>query len=47
MLNTVKLGCGFMRKRNITGSIVITTSATAYAPEQLLPIYSPSKMAVS
>lgn len=35
-----------MRKNNIAGSIVVTTSATAYAPEQSLPVYSAAKLAV-
>lgn len=46
VLNTVKLGWSLMRKRRIAGSIVITTSATAYAPEQSLPVYSGGKLAV-
>lgn len=47
VLNTVKLAYSSMRKNNITGSIVITTSATAYSPEQSLPVYSAAKLAVS
>lgn len=47
VLNTVKLGWSLMRRRRVQGSIVITTSATAYAPEQSLPVYSGGKLAVS
>lgn len=46
VINTVKLGWSFMRKHKIAGSIVITTSATAYAPEQVLPVYAGTKLAV-
>ena len=57
VLNFIKLAIRAMRK-NVNaadasgrdkasgGSIVITSSATAYAPEQSLPIYSASKLAV-
>jgi len=47
VLNFVKLAWSTMRKHNIQGSIVITTSATAYAPEQSLPVYAAGKLAVS
>lgn len=47
VMNTIKLGWSLMRKRRTTGSIVITTSATAYAPEQSLPVYAGGKLAVS
>lgn len=47
VLNTVKLGWSLMRQRHVHGSIVITTSATAYAPEQSLPVYAAGKLAVS
>ena len=36
-----------MRRRGVGGSIVITSSATAYAPEHSLPVYSACKLAVS
>lgn len=44
--NFVKLAWSSMRKRE-GGSIVITTSASGYAPEQSLPVYSSGKLAVS
>lgn len=47
VLNFVKLGLSQMRRVKTKGSIVITSSATAYAPEQSLPIYSSGKLAVS
>ena len=47
VFNTVKLAWSAMRRQKSGGSIVITTSATAYAPEQSLPVYSASKLAVS
>ena len=46
VLNFVKLAWSTMRKHKIEGSIVITTSATAYAPEQSLPVYAAGKAAV-
>ncbi|KAI1816028.1 short chain dehydrogenase reductase [Poronia punctata] len=50
--NTVKLAWSSMRRRNEVkgrkpGSIVITASAAAYAPEMTLPIYSATKAASS
>ena len=45
VLNFVKLSVGYMRRAG-GGSIVITASATAYAPEQSLPVYSSTKLAV-
>ena len=47
--NFVKLAWSSMRKREGRpgGSIVITTSASGYAPEQSLPVYSSGKLAVS
>lgn len=47
--NFVKLAWSSMRKRENrpAGSIVITISSTAYAPEQSLPVYSSGKLAVS
>ncbi|OTB04032.1 hypothetical protein M426DRAFT_165928 [Hypoxylon sp. CI-4A] len=44
--NVVKLAWSRMRKDGIRGSIVITTSATAYAPEQNLPVYASGKLAL-
>ncbi|KAI8951905.1 hypothetical protein F4801DRAFT_600579 [Xylaria longipes] len=41
VVNFVKLAWASMRKNKIPGSIVITTSATAYAPEQSLPAFLP------
>ena len=57
VLNFIKLAIRAMRKNGDAaeasgrdkpsgGSIVITSSATAYAPEQSLPVYSASKLAV-
>ncbi|KAI3337965.1 short chain dehydrogenase reductase [Ustulina deusta] len=50
VVNFVKLAVSQMRKQkraaSLTGgSIVITSSATAYTPEQNLPVYSASKFA--
>lgn len=44
--NFVKLAWSQMRKNKVAGSIVITTSASGYAPEQSLPVYSSGKLAV-
>jgi NAD(P)-dependent dehydrogenase (short-subunit alcohol dehydrogenase family) len=44
--NVVKLAWSRMRADQTQGSIVITTSATGYAPEQSLPVYSSGKLAV-
>lgn len=46
VLNSIKLALSFMRKQGTGGSIVITSSSTAYAPEQSLPVYSATKLAV-
>jgi NAD(P)-dependent dehydrogenase (short-subunit alcohol dehydrogenase family) len=46
-LNVIKLAWSSMKKFGVEGSIVVTTSATAYAPEQSLPVYSGGKLAVS
>lgn len=46
VLNFVKLSVRSMREAG-GGSIVITSSATAYAPEQSFPVYSSTKLAVS
>lgn len=42
----VKLAWSMMRRCRTHGSIVITTSATAYAPEQSLPVYAAAKAGV-
>lgn len=47
VFNFTKLALSSFRRRKYPGSIVITSSATAYAPEQSLPVYSASKLAVS
>ena len=47
MLNIIKLSWYTMKKEKIQGSIVITTSATAYVPWQSLAVYSSVKLAVS
>lgn len=47
VLNFVKLALSHFRSRECRGSIVITSSATAYSPEQSLPVYSACKLAVS
>ena len=46
VLNFVKLAISGMRRRGKGGSVVITSSATAYAAEQSLPVYSATKAAV-
>ncbi|KAK4866743.1 hypothetical protein LT330_007906 [Penicillium expansum] len=46
VLNVVKLTWSSMKRHQIKGSIVITTSATAYAPEQSLPVYAGGKLAL-
>lgn len=46
VLNVVKLAWSRMRKDKVAGSVVITASATAYAPEQSLPVYSAAKLGV-
>lgn len=46
VINFVKLSASAMRRQGTGGSIVITTSATAYAPEQSLPVYAGAKLAV-
>ncbi|CAD6591260.1 MAG: hypothetical protein ASARMPRED_005285 [Alectoria sarmentosa] len=47
VINFVKLAWHSMRLHGVAGSIVITTSATAYAPEQSLPVYATSKIALT
>ncbi|KAF3760409.1 NAD(P)-binding protein [Cryphonectria parasitica EP155] len=44
--NVVKLAWSRMRRDKTPGSIVITTSASGYAPEQSLPVYSSGKLAL-
>lgn len=46
-INFIKLALSKFSKQGPGGSLVITTSATAYSPEQSLPIYSATKLAVS
>ncbi|KAF5027083.1 hypothetical protein F66182_795 [Fusarium sp. NRRL 66182] len=45
-LNFVKLALHSMKKNCVQGSIVITSSATAYAAEQSLPVYCATKAAL-
>ncbi|KAI1873503.1 hypothetical protein JX265_005125 [Neoarthrinium moseri] len=45
-LNFIKLACNAMRTHSVEGSVVITSSATAYAAEQSLPVYSGTKAAL-
>ncbi|KAI1360475.1 short chain dehydrogenase reductase [Xylaria arbuscula] len=45
-LYTIKLAWNSMRRHKKEGSIVITTSASGYAPEQSLPVYSGGKLAL-
>lgn len=47
VINFVKISLSYLRRQGTGGSIVITTSATAYAPEHSLPVYSMSKLGVS
>jgi NAD(P)-dependent dehydrogenase (short-subunit alcohol dehydrogenase family) len=47
VVNFTKLAVHNMRTHGTKGSIVITASATAYAPEQNLPVYSGTKLGVS
>ncbi|KAI1309755.1 short chain dehydrogenase reductase [Xylaria venustula] len=46
VVNLVKLAWASMRRTKVAGSIVITTSATAYAPEQSLPVFAGTKLAL-
>ncbi|KAI8189844.1 Aristolochene synthase [Colletotrichum sp. SAR 10_75] len=46
-LNFVKLALHNMRSNQTKGSIVLTSSATAYLAEQSLPVYSGTKAAIS
>ncbi|KAJ5786682.1 uncharacterized protein N7503_011894 [Penicillium pulvis] len=43
-LNVIKVGLSLMRRNKVAGSIVITSSATAYSPEHSLPVYSATKL---
>lgn len=47
VMYVVKLAWSTMRRNGTPGSIVVTTSATAYAPEQSLPVYASTKAGVS
>lgn len=47
VLNFTKLSLRQFQKQEPGSSLVITTSATAYSPEQSLPVYSATKLAVS
>lgn len=47
VFNFTKLALSHFRSRKYPGSLVITSSATAYSPEQSLPVYSAAKLAVS
>lgn len=47
VFNSVKLAVSIMRRCGVHGSIVLTASATGYAPEQNLPFYSATKAGVS
>ncbi|KAI4217472.1 MAG: hypothetical protein LQ351_000067 [Letrouitia transgressa] len=44
VVNFVKIALSTLRRQGGGGSIVITTSATAYAPEHSLPVYSMGKL---
>ncbi|KAL9628322.1 MAG: hypothetical protein Q9164_007319, partial [Protoblastenia rupestris] len=46
VLMFTKLAVSYMRRQNSGGSIVVTASATAFAPEQNLPVYSATKLGV-
>ena len=47
VLYTVKLAWFTMKQQSSGGSIVITTSATAYVPWQSLAVYTSAKLAAS
>lgn len=47
ILNVIKLSWYIMKDQKEGGSIVLTASSTAYAPEMLIPLYSTIKSAVS
>lgn len=46
VLNVIKLAHHSFKRDTTPGSIVITSSATAYSPEQSLPVYSALKLAL-
>jgi NAD(P)-dependent dehydrogenase (short-subunit alcohol dehydrogenase family) len=46
VLNFTKLSIHAFRKQGPGGSLIFTTSSTAYVPVQSLPIYSATKLAV-
>lgn len=46
VLIVIKLAAAGMNRHGIQGSIVLTSSATAYAPEASLPVYSALKLGV-
>ena len=46
VLKFVKLAVSYMRRQGSRGSVVMTASSIAYAPEQTYPIYAASKSAV-
>lgn len=46
-LNFVMLAARVMKGQESGGSIVLTTSTTAYLPEKTIPVYSATKAAVS
>ena len=46
VLNIIKLSWSIMKKQKSGGSIVLTSSSTAYAPELSIPLYSALKMTV-
>ncbi len=47
VLNVIKLSWRIMKDQSEGGSIVLTSSSTAYSPEMRLPLYSALKFAVS
>lgn len=47
VLNVIKLSWNIMRSQEGGGSIVLTASSTAYAPEATIPLYSALKATVS
>jgi len=47
VISFTKLAMSYMKRQGTGGSIVITSSATAYAPEHSLPVYSACKLGVS
>lgn len=47
VLNFSKLALSAFRRQGPGGSLILVSSATAYSPEQSLPVYSATKLAVS